>query len=340
MKVSVGKFLWFQRRVLGLYLCVMGFITVLLYVEPTMSIHYTNLIYIYIVTSFFLTVYLTVEFLYLKRRFLRMEAHWHEGVLIQEGLGEPKTYEQYLYRQLFQTVNEAHQQKMYDIVQEKKEMMAFMTSWFHDIKTPIAVGKLVIERASKTEELQSLYEELDRIDSFVEQALYFVRTDTFNKDYFILQTALDKVVRAVVKRHAKGFIQKKIKLDFQVESIEILTDKKWLDYVLAQIISNSLKYTEEGGEIIVQSEEDSKEARLIISDSGIGISRSDVPRIFEKGFTGENGRIYGKSTGMGLYLAKKLVNKLGHELSITSEKDQYTTVTVHFPKGQDYYSVF
>lgn len=340
MKVSFRHFLIFQRRIIALYIFIMSFITIMLYVEPTMSIHLKNIVYIHIVTLFTLSLYLAIEFFYIKKQFSSVEMHWKDGFFAEESVGEPKTYEQYLYKQLFQKNNENHQEKMLSILQEKKETLEFMTSWFHEIKTPIAVSKLVIEKSSQTEALQSISEEIHMIDSYIEQALYFVKTDDFNQDYFISQTELDKIVRSVIKQHAKIFIKKKIKVDFLVEPIEILTDKKWLTYVLAQIISNSLKYTEDGGTIIFHSVGDSKEVRLVISDNGIGISQADVPRVFEKGFTGVNGRAYGKSTGMGLYLAKKLSRKLGHELSVTSIENDHTSFTIHFPKGHDYYSIF
>lgn len=339
MKVTIGRFLVFQRRVISMYLIIMAFITIMLYVEPTMSIHYKNIIYIHIVTLFTFTLYLGIEFIVIKNHISRLEAHWEEGNFIQEGLGEPRTYEQYLHGQLFQMINDTHQRKMLSILYEKKETLEFMTSWFHEIKTPIAVSKLIIDQASKTTDVQSLDDEIDRIDCYVEQALYFVRTDDFNHDYFISQSVLDQITRSVVKQHAKIFIKKNIKIDFEVASIDVLTDKKWLQYVLSQIISNALFYTKEAGMIRIQSEEDAEEVRLRISDNGIGIPQADLLRVFDKGFTGENGRIYGKSTGMGLYLAEKMTKKLGHKLTVSSKENEGTSFTIHFSKGLDYYSI-
>ncbi|WP_338751740.1 sensor histidine kinase [Bacillus sp. FJAT-52991] len=339
MKVTFGKFLFFQRRAIMMYMFIMAFITIMLFVEPTMPIHFQNIVYIHIVAFVIFSLYITVEFLYIKKHISQVETHWTNGYFIQEGVGESKTYEQYLYGQLFQMVNEKHQEKMRSITKDKKDTLEYMTSWFHEIKTPIAVSRLIIEQSPTNAVMESIEEEINLVENYVEQALYFIRTDEFNHDYFILQTELDQLVRSVIKQHAKIFIKKKIKLELRVEPIEIQTDKKWLAYVLSQIISNSLKYTADAGTIMIQSEEDSKEVRLVISDNGIGIEQADVQRIFEKGFTGMNGRAHGKSTGMGLYLAKKLANKLGHELSVSSKEKEYTSMTIHFPKGQDYYSI-
>ncbi|MEK5038278.1 sensor histidine kinase [Sporosarcina sp. FSL K6-3457] len=339
MNISFTHFLRFQRRTIAMYLFIMTFITIMLYVEPTMSIHLQNIIYIHLITFSIFSFYMAIEFFNIKKSFSYLEQQWKDGQRIHENVNPSKTYEQYLYSQFLQSVHNNHQEKILTILQEKKETLDFMTSWFHEIKTPIAISKLIVETNPKSPDLISIDDEISTIDDYVEQALYFVRTDDFNHDYFISQTALDHIVRSVIKQQAKLFIKKNIKVDFQVESTDILTDKKWFEYVLSQILSNSLKYTEDGGTIRLLSEEDSKEVRLIISDNGIGISPSDLSRIFDKGFTGTSGRIHKKSTGIGLYLAQKLANKLGHTLSVTSKENDYTTFTIHFPKGLDYYSI-
>lgn len=339
MNVSFRQYLTFQKRVLSLYVLIMAFITIMLYVEPTMSVHISNVLYIHAVCLGFLTAYLAIDYFITKKHFTKMTAHWNEGIFIPEGVGEPNTYEQHLYMQWFQTINEEHQQKMLAIMQEKKESLEFMTSWFHEIKTPIAVCKLILEQAPSNVDTLSIQEEISRIERNVEQALYFTRTDHFSQDYHIVQTELDKIVRTVVKKHAKQFIQRKIKAAIQLDSTQVETDSKWLGYLLSEIIANALKYSADEGTISIHSEEDQKEVRLTIIDNGIGISKSDIPRVFDLGFTGTHGRIYHKSTGMGLYLANKLAHKLGHQLSISSQEHQYTKITIHFPKRLDYYSI-
>lgn len=339
MNVSFWQYFTFQKRIIVTYVMIMSFITIMLYVEPTMSVYFSNVLYIHAVSLGFFLSYLAIDYFYIKNHFAKLMSHWNEGIFIPEGMGNPKTYEQHLYRQWLHTINEQHQQKMLSITQDKKESLEFMTSWFHEIKTPIAVCKLLLEQSSNHADSQSIQEEISRIERNVEQALYFSRSDHFTQDYHVSQIELDKVVRSVVKQHAKQFIQRKIKADLQIESIQVETDSKWLGYALSEIISNALKYSLDEGTISIHSEEDKKEVRLTITDNGIGISRADLPRVFHLGFTGSNGRIYHKSTGMGLYLAKKLTKKLGHELSITSQENQYTAITIHFPKRLDYYAI-
>ncbi|MEK3936428.1 sensor histidine kinase [Sporosarcina sp. FSL W7-1349] len=335
---SFYHYLSFQKRIIALYVLFMTFLTILLYVEPAIPIHFSNMVYIHIIALGFFLLHLAIDYYSITAYFSKMTSRWFDGVFIPDGIGEPHTYEQFLYTQWLQTINNQHQQKMVAITQEKKESLEFMTSWFHEIKTPIAVCKLVLEQSSHAD-MQNIQEEISRIERNVEQALYFAKSDHFTQDFFISQTDLDKVIRSVVKQHAKEFIRRKIKVDFQVETIPVETDPKWLRYVLSEILSNSLKYSADGGTVSIHSEADDKEARLIITDHGIGISQADLPRVFQLGFTGSNGRVHQKSTGIGLYLAKKLTNKLGHELSISSQEHSYTTVTIHFPKGLDYLSI-
>jgi signal transduction histidine kinase len=142
-----------------------------------------------------------------------------------------------------------------------------------------------------------------------------------------------------VKKFAKLFISKGIRVRFEDEGEIVQSDRKWLQYMVDQLIGNALKYTEEGGEVVCRMEEDGKERRLLVRDSGIGVKPEDLHRVFDKGFTGATGRSHGKSTGMGLYLARQLAVKLGHELSMTSEEGRFTCVTIHFPKRRSYMQV-
>jgi signal transduction histidine kinase len=189
------------------------------------------------------------------------------------------------------------------------------------------------------EVLPSLGEEINKIEAQVEQVLYNARADEFAKDYLIGEVSLDEIVKGVVKKHAKTFINKKISVDIQNTDFEVITDRKWVFYIVDQIIANSLKYTEVGGKINISGIMLQKEKQLIIEDNGIGIRQEDIARIFEKGFTGQTGRQDYKATGMGLYLARRLARKLGHDITAESEYGRYTKVKIHFPKLIDYFNV-
>ncbi|MGE7772692.1 sensor histidine kinase [Viridibacillus arvi] len=337
--MSVWQHLLFKRRLIITYIIIMSFITVMIYINPKLSMPINDLLYLYLISTSFILLYIFIEYYFIKKHFIALKSSCRDGYLIQEELQTPKTLEQQLFQQILKQVDQQHQQKVTSILNDKKETMDYMTSWFHEIKTPISVSRLIIENEKKNPVLNSIEEEVDTIEGYVEQALYFIRSDDFNQDYFIVPVDLGVVIRLIIKQNAKIFIRKKIKLKLEVESTEVLTDQKWLVYILAQILSNALKYTSPQGEVNISTEEDDIERRLIIEDNGIGIDQADIQRVFDKGFTGMNGRSHGNSTGMGLYLAKRLANKLGHSITITSEKNLFTVVTIHFPKLHDYYAI-
>jgi Signal transduction histidine kinase len=217
----------------------------------------------------------------------------------------------------------------------------FMTAWIHEIKTPITTLKLLMDTLQLDEDntVISIKEEVDKIDDYVEKVLYYSRSDEFSKDYIISEVSLNKLVKESVKKHSTIFIKKRISfIDEMDKNLFIDTDKKWLLFIIDQILSNSLKYTDHNGFIKVSSKKNDKEIILSIEDNGKGIKKEDIDRVFTKAFTGNNGRnINSKATGLGLYLSQKMAKKLNHYLTITSEYDKGTTVYIHFPKWLDYY---
>lgn len=321
----------------------MSFISAVVYLDNTVKISLDNLAYINFVCWTLFVSYLLVEFIYLRSHYkIVNEIIENQSEEISNSLPKPKTYEQNLYNKLVKKVYKYENEKFQKLYLDKIENMEFITSWVHEVKTPIAVSRLIIENSSdkpKEDILDSIEEELSRIDNYVEQALYYSKIDDFSKDYFINEIDLGKVVKEIVKKNAKTFIVKRISLDIHNNEFSVLTDKKWLLFILDQVLSNSLKYTDKGGKIEILGEEDEKEKRLIIKDNGVGIKPEDISRVFHKGFTGYNGRINNKSTGMGLYLAKKLCNKLSHDITLESTYGEYTKITLHFPKLIDYYKV-
>ena len=227
-----------------------------------------------------------------------------------------------------------HIREMNQIHEKQKEHYDFIVSWFHEIKTPIAVLRLLQQTDM---DAASLKEEIAKIENYVDQALYYAKLDSFNQDYDIQNCDMIRIVKEVVKAHSKTFISKKIRIKIIDESLHVQSDSKWLQFIVNQLVTNSLKYTEYGGEITISTIKTQKEKQLLIQDNGIGISPRDLPRIFNRGFTGETGRIHTKSTGMGLYLAQQLSIKLGHYISCTSKVGEFTQFIIHFPQDSDPY---
>ena len=178
--------------------------------------------------------------------------------------------------------------------------------------------------------------QMDKIENFVEQALYYSRSDEVGKDYIIKKTELSQVVKSVVKKNQRDFIGKRISLQLGNLDEIIYSDTKWIEFILNQIIGNAIKYSKgKDDKIKIESKKLDNSVALIIEDNGVGIIERDLNRIFEKGFTGENGRKFGKSTGIGLYLCKKLCDKMGLGLNIESEENKGTKVTVIFPRTEN-----
>ena len=207
----------------------------------------------------------------------------------------------------------------------------YIELWIHEIKIPISASKMIIEN-NKTSVTKSIDEELDKIENYIEQALYYARSNTVEKDYLIKKYNLKEIVNQAILKNTNSFINLKISLEMRDLDTYVYTDSKWTVFIINQIIQNSIKYSSKKIDVFAKTLKEN--VVLYIKDNGIGISQSDLNRVFEKGFTGENGRVIGrKSTGIGLYLCKKLCDKLRIGLQISSKKGEGTEVRIIFPKG-------
>ena len=210
--------------------------------------------------------------------------------------------------------------------QKNIDMVDYYSMWVHQIKTPIAAMNFLLDNEEVDQKI--LQQELFKIERYVEMVLTYIRLDSISSDYVITKINLDEVVKDSVKKYATIFINKKIKLNYVSHETMVISDKKWLSFAFEQILGNSVKYTSTSGEIKIETCEN----KLVIEDNGMGIKEEDLPRIFEKGFTGFNGRYEKKSSGLGLYLCKKTLDKLGHHIEISSKVGEGTRIEITFPK--------
>ena len=210
--------------------------------------------------------------------------------------------------------------------QKNTDMVDYYSMWVHQIKTPIAAMNFLLDNEEIDRKI--LQQELFKIERYVEMVLTYIRLDSISSDYVITKINLDEVVKDSVKKYATIFINKKIKLNYVSHETMVISDKKWLSFAFEQILGNSVKYSGTGGEITIETCEN----KLVIEDNGMGIKEEDLPRIFEKGFTGFNGRYEKKSSGLGLYLCKKTLDKLGHHIEISSKVGEGTRIEITFPK--------
>ena len=219
---------------------------------------------------------------------------------------------------------ELYQQRS-DAERKLTDLLDYYTLWVHQIKTPIAASQLLVAEVDDRQLKQQLEQEIFKIDSYTNLVLQYLRLESFHDDLVLKQVQIEDLVKEIIRKYALFFIQKGLNANLHDLDKEIVTDKKWLLVVIEQIISNSLKYTKEGGlEIYMEGQE------LCIKDTGIGIKNSDVLRVFERGFSGYNGRLTQQSSGLGLYLSKKISEELGHQIRIESEVGKGTTVRIQF----------
>lgn len=254
--------------------------------------------------------------------------------LLSEIIEEPDFIEgKAVYNVLKEANKSMHEQvkKYRDMQSEYRE---YIETWVHEIKTPISSTRLIIEN-NEDKVTKSIDYEVRKIEDYIEQVLYYSRSNNVSKDYIIRELSLATVVRNTIKRNSRDFINKKISVDIEAVEGIVFSDGKWLEFILNQIIGNSIKYSrEKEGKVRVYTVQNENNIVLTIEDNGIGIINKDVNRVFEKGFTGDNGRKLGKSTGIGLYLCKKLCDQLGLGLSLTSKLDEGTKVSIIFPLGK------
>lgn len=218
----------------------------------------------------------------------------------------------------------------------QKEYKEYVEMWVHEIKTPLAAAKLIISN-NPNEVTHSIYEEIEKVETYVDQALFYARSTSVEKDYAIKEMQLAPTISKVIRKHSKTFIYEKIKITLTDLDKTIYSDSKWLEFIFDQIITNALKYTpSQSGEIKIYTSEEPQMTYVHIQDNGIGIPATDLPRIFDRGFTGNNGRKNEKATGMGLYLCKTLCDKLYLKISASSVPSKGTTITIGFPASDMY----
>ena len=231
------------------------------------------------------------------------------------------------YRRIIALLAESREEISRASLRRWSDTLDYYTVWVHQIKTPIASMRLTLQNID-TAQSRQLQSELGRIERYVEMVLTFLRLGSDSTDYVIKEHELDDIVMGAVKKLAGDFINKRIKLEYTELNAEVLTDEKWLAFVIEQVLSNALKYTPEGT-VSVYLE---RPKTLCIRDTGIGIAPEDLPRVFENGYTGYNGRSDKKASGIGLYLCRRICNKLGHTISAESKAGEGTVIRIGLDK--------
>lgn len=294
----------------------------------------TIFIVIFITLTFFVLAFLISYYktsIYLKNIETIMDK-LPEKYLITELWQKPRGAEKLAYYKILKRANKSMLENVTDIKEKQKDYKEYIESWVHEIKIPITSAKLLCEN-NKTVITNKIDEDIEEVNNYVEQALFYARMDQVSNDFMIREISLNEVIKNVLARNKKIMIQNNMKVELKDVNIKCYTDEKWLEFILNQIITNSIKYRNDNNAVVKITGIQNKENIILkIKDNGIGIKKSEIDRIFDKGFTGTNGRNQTKSTGIGLYLCKRLCEGIGMEIDANSKENEYTEIVIIIPR--------
>ncbi len=283
--------------------------------------------------------YMGLEYMKFKKYFNELNSicdKLDKKYLLSEVIKEPNFIEEKIIYDLLKETNRNMRDHINHYKNSQIEYREYIETWVHEIKTPIASTMLIIENSEENDNYITMKNEIKKIEDYIDQVLYYSKSNDVSKDYIVKDFRLDDIVKNSIKKNANDLINKRIAIDIQNISGNVYSDPKWIEFMLNQIISNSIKYCDKKDpKLIIYSKKNENNKVLTIKDNGVGISEKDIGRVFEKGFTGENGRRFGKSTGIGLYLCKKLCDKLGLGIDLTSKENKGTEISITFPIGKN-----
>jgi signal transduction histidine kinase len=327
--------LFFKEKAITILLLLFGIITIEIFL---MAYNVGMFIKIYIPLIIMGLYMISIIIEYFKRKkfydnLLKMLEELDEKYLITEIIKTPNFLEGQIFKNSLEQIDKSMLENVNKYKYMTEDYKEYIELWIHEIKIPIATSKMVIEN-NKNAITKSIDEELDKVENYIEQALFYARSNTVEKDYYIRKVVLKEIVNESIKKNKGSLIQEKISIDIHDLEIEVNTDNKWIVFILNQIIQNSIKYRKKENSVIeIYANQGKENVILYIKDNGIGIKQGEITRVFEKGFTGTNGRLSNKkSTGIGLYLCKKLCNKLGIGIELNSVQNEGTEVKLVFPK--------
>ncbi len=334
--MNIGKYIKEKKENIILFIIL---VIILLFLLDLFGVNK----YLTIMILSLLSIYFIVDFLtfYLKRKkyydnFLNNLNLLDKKYLILETLEEPEFLDGKFFYDALYKIDKSMMENINNYRNETEDFKEYVEMWIHEIKIPIA-GLMLMYHNNKTVN-KNFLDQLNSLDNLTDQILYYVRSNYAEKDFLIKEASIDKIINEVLLKNKDSILENHIDVTVDVKNIKVLTDSKWLVFILNQIINNSIKYCDNNRKsyIMFYIEDNEKETTLHIKDNGIGVNASDLKHVFDKSFTGENGRKMRNSTGFGLYISKKLIEKLGHKISATSEENKYFEIAITFGKNDLY----
>lgn len=326
-----------KDKIVAIFLVVFSLITIEIFFMAY-SFGLFIKIYIPVIILIAYLVGLLYEYFKKKRYYNELEStlnNLNEKYLITEIIKNANFSDGKILINILQEINKSMHENVNKYKYLQEDYKEYIELWIHEVKTPIATSKMIIEN-NKNKVTKSIEEEIDKIENYIEQALFYARSNTVEKDYYIKKCNLKEIVNESIKKNKTILIQEKVEINIHDLENIVNTDSKWIVFILNQIIQNSIKYMDKnrGLNIEIYSKEKKENVTLFIKDNGIGIKKSEISRVFEKGFTGTNGRLSGKkSTGIGLYLCKRLCDKLSISIELSSKEGIETEIKIVFPNS-------
>jgi len=325
-----------------LYMIIITFLTLLIIYLIFRAFKINRIITIIVITIFLMCniIILLIDYFRKKKFYTELLSNINlldKAYLVLETIDNPEFYEGKILYQALYEINKSMLENINKINNSSKDFKEYIEMWIHEVKVPLASLTLIINN-HKNKITSNVLSQIKRLEDYVDQVLYYVRSENAEKDYLIKETDLASVIKNIGIKNMDDLIQNNINFIVDKININVLTDSKWLEFIIGQIINNSVKYKRniKNSYIKISCIEEKTKVILIIEDNGIGINVSDIKQVFDKSFTGENGRARSASTGMGLYIAKKMCDKLGHKITIESVENKYTKVYITFAKNEFY----
>ncbi|MEL0693414.1 sensor histidine kinase [Clostridioides difficile] len=334
------KYLKGRSKYIALPLVVVSIINIYLFAIDIFKNKYSELIYLDFLVLFIIMVFFVIDYINFRNSYTNLYNCIENSGEIDSYLVDGQSFEENLIKDIIENLKIKNNSDIETYKQSLKELDEYIAKWVHEIKIPISSLSIITDRLSSIEDSLDIKNQVAKINFLVNSILYSSRSNTMFEDVFINKFNLEKLVKMSIKNNSFLLIKNNVEVSLNELENDVYTDSKCMSYVLDQIINNAIKYSKEVGKIEFNSKKLENGVVLSIKDFGIGINEEDISRVFDKGFTGKNGRnqLY-KSAGMGMYFVKKMIDSLGHEIEVCSKIGSYTIFNIYFYDISDYLSL-
>ncbi|MBH7272075.1 sensor histidine kinase [Clostridioides difficile] len=334
------KYLKGRSKYIALPLVVVSIINIYLFAIDILKNRYSELIYLDFLVLFIIMVFFVIDYINFRNSYINLYNCIENSGEIDSYLIDGQSFEENLIKDIIENLKIKNNSDIETYKQSLKELDDYIAKWVHEIKIPISSLSIITDRLSSIEDSLDIKNQVAKINFLVNSILYSSRSNTMFEDVFINKFNLEKLVKMSIKNNSFLLIKNNVEVSLNELENDVYTDSKCMSYVLDQIINNAIKYSKEVGKIEFNSKKLENGVVLSIKDFGIGINEEDISRVFDKGFTGKNERnqLY-KSTGMGMYFVKKMIDSLGHEIEVCSKIGSYTIFNIYFYDISDYLSL-